>query len=671
MPGRNESGDESPDGAVDARNASAAVPGALGSAAAGAPSQPPTPPQQSTQPEQPTPPQSAIAVQSADQPTEEVPAVPATAPGDDGGSDKPSRRGRKAAIIVGLVVVVLGVAYGVTYLLAGGKLAQNATVAGIEVGGLTPAEARDRLDAELPAVVDEPIHLHLGETDAMYDVVPSEAGMGIDVPATVAAVPGGSANPVSLVKALFGGDEVEPRPEIDPDRLRSSLEGIAEQSDTEPVNGSVAFEDGEVVTSEPVTGTSLDVDGAIDVLSDAFFGGEAREMPIGDLTVPVDENQPNVTEADLSEAVSEFAEPAMSGPVTVVAGDESIELPPEMIGQSLKLSPNENGALQPELDGEKLAELADDELAELGQEGKDATITIENGEPVVVPAEAGQGIEKSSLGDAVLLALTEDGDGRRAEVEMVDVDPELTTEGAEELGVKEVVAEFTTTFPPTKEYRNVNIGRAAELIDNTFLAPGDEFSLNDIVGERTEANGFTSGTIINGGRLESSLGGGVSQVATTAFHAAFQAGLEDVEHWPHSIYFSRYPIAQEATVAWGAKDMRFANDTPYGVLVDTEFTPSAGQDEGVLTVRIWSTEHYEVETSVSERSNFTSPQTIYDTGADCEQQAGSQGFDITSYRKVWTLDGELVKDEADPWTYNPNHQVICGPDPDDGGSDDD
>ena len=151
-------------------------------------------------------------------------------------------------------------------------------------------------------------------------------------------------------------------------------------------------------------------------------------------------------------------------------------------------------------------------------------------------------------------------------------------------------------------------------------------------------------------------------MATTTYHAAFQAGLEDVYHQPHSIYFDRYPVGQEATVSWGNFDMSFKNDTPYGVLVDTAFSPS-GNAPGTVTVRIWSTEHFRVETSVSDRSNVTSTETIYDTSPECEPQQGWEGFSITSYRKVWTPDGKLVKDEAYPWTYKPNPTVVCGPDP--------
>lgn len=585
--------------------------------------------------------------------------------GDDGdsGDDAPGGRSkaRVAALVVAGVVVVLGVGYGVAYAVAGDSLARGATVAGVDVGGMTPEQAEDALNEQLPALVDQPFNLTIGEGETSFELVPSAAGLTVDVPATVDQIPGGSANPVSLVRALLGGGETTPVAAVDRTALEAALAEIGAQADIEAINGAVAFDGGEVVTSDPQPGRAVNPDATIERLQDVYFGAEAR-LPLGDVPLVIDEVQPAVSADEVQRAVAEFAEPAMSAPVTVVAGEESVELPPDLVGQALTMAPDDAGTLQPALDGAKLTEVARDLLTEVGQEGRDATVTIEGGEPVVVPAERGQGIAPETLSAALLPVLTAEGDGREAAVELTEVDPELTTAAAEELGVTEVVAEFTTRFPHA-EYRNVNIGTAAERIDNTLLLPGDEFSLNGIVGERTEANGFTVGTIINGGRLEESLGGGVSQVATTTFHAAFLAGLEDVEHWPHSIYFDRYPIGQEATVAWGSKDMRFANDTPFGVVVDTSFTRSTPGNSGTLNVKIWSTEYFSVDTSVSERSNFTSPRTIYDTSDNCSAQGGSEGFDITSFRQVTDPQGVVVKDETFPWTYQPNHRVICGPDP--------
>ena len=120
--------------------------------------------------------------------------------------------------------------------------------------------------------------------------------------------------------------------------------------------------------------------------------------------------------------------------------------------------------------------------------------------------------------------------------------PDFTTQEARDLQIKERVSTFTTYYPYA-DYRNVNIGRAAELVNGTVLKPGETFSLNDTVGERTRANGFTEGYIIQDGILMHDLGGGVSQMATTTFNAMFFAGLEDVEHKPHSFYIDRYPSA--------------------------------------------------------------------------------------------------------------------------------
>ena len=135
------------------------------------------------------------------------------------------------------------------------------------------------------------------------------------------------------------------------------------------------------------------------------------------------------------------------------------------------------------------------------------------------------------------------------------------------------------------------------------------FSLNGIVGERTVANGFTEGYIISDGILVTDLGGGVSQMATTTFNPAFFAGLEDVEHKPHSFYIDRYPMGREATVAWGSVDLRFKNDTPYGVLVTADVTPSTPTTSGVVTVSMWSTKFWDITSRTSDPYNFTDAET--------------------------------------------------------------
>jgi vancomycin resistance protein YoaR len=192
------------------------------------------------------------------------------------------------------------------------------------------------------------------------------------------------------------------------------------------------------------------------------------------------------------------------------------------------------------------------------------------------------------------------------------------------------------------------------------LKPGETFSLNETVGERTAENGFVKGFIIENGIFKEDFGGGVSQSATTTFNAAFFAGLEDVEHKPHSFYIDRYPIGREATVAWGLVDLKFKNDTPYGILIEAGIEPSTPSTSGSMTVRMWSTKYWDITAGVSDRYNFTEPETRRLEGDDCVPNEGYGGFDIDVFRYFRKPgEEELVRKETMHTTYTPSDTVIC------------
>jgi len=228
------------------------------------------------------------------------------------------------------------------------------------------------------------------------------------------------------------------------------------------------------------------------------------------------------------------------------------------------------------------------------------------------------------------------------------------------LAIKERVSTFTTYYPYA-EYRNVNLGRAAELMNGTLLKPGETFSLNGTVGERTRANGFTEGYIISDGILVTDLGGGVSQMATTTFNAMFFAGLEDVEHKPHSFYIDRYPIGREATVAWGAIDLQFRNDTPYGVLISANVTPATVSSSGVVTVSMYSTPHWNITTSESARYNITKAKVRRVGTRECHNNEGYGGFEIDVKRFFAPAGANTETREPENFNtvYTPSDTVIC------------
>jgi vancomycin resistance protein YoaR len=128
----------------------------------------------------------------------------------------------------------------------------------------------------------------------------------------------------------------------------------------------------------------------------------------------------------------------------------------------------------------------------------------------------------------------------------------------------------------------LNIRRAAEEIDGTILDPGETFSMNEALGERTTAKGYVPAPMISNGRLVDSVGGGISQLATTLYNAAFFAGFDLVEHTPHSLYIDRYPMGREATVSWGGPELIFRNDKQASLLIKATATDTS------ITVRFYS-----------------------------------------------------------------------------------
>ena len=195
-------------------------------------------------------------------------------------------------------------------------------------------------------------------------------------------------------------------------------------------------------------------------------------------------------------------------------------------------------------------------------------------------------------------------------------DPELLPDFASESEIQVIVGEFTTMHKPN-ESRVTNIQRFADLLRGTIIEPGARLSLNEHVGERTEENGFVEAGAINKGVFIESVGGGISQFATTFFNAAFFAGLEFLEYQSHSLYLSRYPYGREATISWPYVDLAVRNTTPYPILIWTSYTDTS------ITVTMYSTKWIEVEqtdqtvTPRGECDLVTSERTItYEDGSE-------------------------------------------------------
>ncbi len=560
--------------------------------------------------------------------------------------------GRIVAFVVLGLVVLAALGYGALYVLAGDKVPRGTTVAGVEIGGKTRAEAERVLDDALADRIKGAVSVKVGKR--VEQVTAADAGLEVDVESSVAATGAErSWSPSRLWDYFVGGEDHDAVVDVDDARMDALLTELADEVGTPPRDGGLVFEDGGVRVVEPRKGRAIDPDTAREEILAAYL----REEPVAEL--PVRGADPAIDEAEVQRALDEFANPALSGPVTLDFRGSSVELSPDEYADVLGVRA-EKGRLVPELDEKALLELID---AKIGDEGAavDATVRLVDGRPKVVPGRKGVTYDPDEVTGGFLRLVTAP-EGKRSMTVAAAVDePDFTAEDAKALGIKEKVSSFTTYYPPAT-YRDVNIGRAAELIDGTVLKPGETFSLNDTVGERTVENGFTTGTIISNGIFKEDLGGGVSQMATTLFNAAFFAGLEDVEHKPHSVYIDRYPVGREATVAWGAVDLRFRNDTDHGVLINAKVTPSAGRSQGVVTVEMWSTKTWDIETTTSERYAPTAPKTQTLSGPECLPNTGYSGFDV-DVERIFKRPGsdKVVRTEKMTTTYIPSDTIICKP----------
>jgi vancomycin resistance protein YoaR len=280
---------------------------------------------------------------------------------------------------------------------------------------------------------------------------------------------------------------------------------------------------------------------------------------------------------------------------------------------------------------------------------RDAKITFTGSKPTVVPSATGATLDEKSVNAAFVPALT--SADRTATVTTKVVQPKLTTAQAEKVKPREVISTFTTYFPYNPP-RTENISIAARTINGTYVAPGQTFSLNAALGQRTGAKGYNEAPVIVNGRLTKDYGGGISQLSTTLFNAVFFSGARIEEHHPHSFYISRYPEGREATISWPDVDNRFTNDTGYGILIQASVTDSS------VTVTFHGTKVWDVEAVKGPRRNVVQPKNIVDDKPSCVPQTPSAGFDVTVTR-IFKKDGAEVKRSTFNTHYIPEDNVRC------------
>lgn len=588
-----------------------------------------------------------------------------------------------AVITVMTLLTIMLLAYWVTRSASEGEVMGRVTVMGTPIGGLPREQATVAvLGVEGDLLARQAMFTIEG---AVVPLDPVEAGFDIDEEAVidVAMSIGREGNAVYQflwwLGHIFSSEEVHPTGSADAD----ALEAIFDYWDSEVIAmpaslGAIVMEDGLPRAVYPQTGIGLDRPTSAGIINESLLAAEPTSHQLPTVTVV-----PKLTATDVDEALL-VANQLLAEEITMVYDGSSIVFTPGQLAEAYRSETIAEGTPQivhtfdPEVIDSFLTAVREDFEAE----PVDARFVIEGDDIRIVPGSKGTRIDEAETAEKLLQAgLTSTRLGQLPLVE--DADPEVTTGSLEALGIEHLVSSFTT-YHDCCQNRVVNIHTIADTIDGQILKSGEQFSVNGFVGERTEAKGYLPGGTIVAGELEETIGGGVSQFATTMYNAIFWGGLEDVEHRPHSYYFSRYPEGIEATINWRTPDLVFRNNTDHAILIDTRHSDTSitvrifGSNDGRTvkgeqkngSTNVWvpaegGPNAIHVKASVSDRHSPTTPgEPRYVANPDLavdeqiETQKARDGWSVTVTRRLLRGGTDLIAERQWPVRYLPAFAVI-------------
>jgi vancomycin resistance protein YoaR len=579
----------------------------------------------------------------------------------------------RALLAALLVVVLAGGLLAAQELTAVGEVRRGVRVGGVDLSGLSRAAAGDRLQAAAVPLEASPLTLQAG--DAAMRLPRSRAGVELDVEASVAAaleVGRGSPLDADRLSGWFRRVELPWRAQVDTTRLDPQLATLGKKVGSEVREPTLRI-GGRVLGQAPAGAAAGAATGAGAVAVEPVAGRPGRTIdragaaaavlaaaaaPAGTtVELPITARPPTVTPAAAKAAADRVAA-LLAAPVEVTAGDRRADLRPADLAPLVRAAAAA-GELRPRLDPAGLDRLLRRQAAFAYTEPRDARFQPAGSTMRVLPGVAGLEVIPKKAAAAVLEAGTAGaGDGRSVALPTTATQPELTTKEARALGVREATSTFTTTFSAADAPRVHNISLIAAAVHGSLVRPGQVFSMNAATGQRTAAKGYRTAHVIQNGEIVDGLGGGVCQAGTTMFNAAFFAGLPVVQRRNHSLHISHYPMGRDATLNWPGTDLKFRNDSPYGIYITGRATPFT------LTFTFWSTSRgYKVTSSTSAASNFRAPPTRYKDdptlpkGKEVVEESGSSGFDVTVSRTV-TRGGTVVRRDRFVSNYSPWVKVV-------------
>lgn len=484
-------------------------------------------------------------------------------------------------LLIVLTVVLLAAVMVIGWMLGPGmehRLIPGVWVWSIPVGGMSTDEALPHLQAALP--LQQPNIIILGPEGQRWALSPADLGVAVDAQATLArAAEVGHLDQNSIperLKIMLDGVTLPPVLAWDEHQSHLRLQAIADELYQPPQDARVRRTGAELQLEPSLEGRQMDISGTLQTLLPHLYALEAVEI------VPaLTKLSPQIPDARAQQALG-VAQNVLAEPLTLLVPDPREGDPgpwtmtPDVMASMLLIRVSEDD-VSVGLDEAALAEFLGSLAMALFREPVNAAFHFNAATLELVldaPSVTGREMDVAASIERINEML------RTGEhfVPLVlhETPPEyLDTVTAADLGIVEEVAVGESYFTGSSSARDRNIRLGASKFDGLIIKPGQTFSFNEYLGDVSPEAGYDQSYVIIGNRTVLGVGGGICQVATTAFRVAYFGGYPIVERWPHAYRVGYYELGGfgpgfDATIYSPLVDFRFTNDTPHHILIQTE-----------------------------------------------------------------------------------------------------
>lgn len=565
-------------------------------------------------------------------------------------------RGRSALAYLALgafVFCALVVLVGLAFAGSRAELAAGTRVAGIDVGGLTRSQAVAKLSGQYRRLAPRPITFQAAGASFAYaaEQLGVEPNWGAAVAAAARSSDGfGPFRGFRRLHTRFFGAEVLPPVGVSDAALEFALDKVAAEIDRDPQSAALVRRGLRIEVVPERTGRRLRRALAGEIVVRSL---SSLQRVGGPVRLPVATTRPQTSAAMLAGAARK-ARVALSAPVVLRGEKRTWRIPRTRLATLLSLPAD--GGTRLAIGGPG-ADAYFRALSErVGTPPVDAGFAVSGDAVRVTPARAGTELDVPATARALLRAATRPAN-RTATLVVARAEPQRTTAEARAMGIEHRMSSYKTLNSGTWD-RITNLRLGVTHLDDTLVPPGGTFSLNRAIGERTVERGFRPAPVIIGTEYAEEVGGGTSQVATTVFNAAWEAGLKITERNPHSLYISRYQLGRDATVYWPSLDLKFENDTESWILVK-----GIVEADGIR-VAIYGGEQRRVESSAGTRAITGRPpvKRVKDPklprGRTVVEAEGSSPSRTSVTRTIHGADGEVLRTETWNTSYKGETRIV-------------